>query len=285
MPASSNLAVSVRLLLRCILGFSLAMALISSPREVALGQGTPRTLVAILAHADDEIPAGPILARYAREGARVFLIIATDGGQGTGGGGSGVRRDSVAPDELARTRAEEARCSAQALGAQPPILLGFPDGKLGEITDRTLLIRLTARLAEELERLRPEAVMTWGPDGGTGHPDHRIVGGVATQLVRAGAPGAPERLYYMYFPAEAFRAMNPQRGAPPLLVPQAKYLTTRVSFTPPDLDAAQRAMSCHRSQFTPEVLQRVLPAQAKVWNGTIALVPASATAGGTDLFR
>lgn len=70
-----------------------------------------------LAHADDETPAGPILARYAREGARVFLIIASDGGQGTGGGGSGVRRDSVSPDELARTRAEEARRSAQALGA------------------------------------------------------------------------------------------------------------------------------------------------------------------------
>ena len=285
MSASTDLAVPAGRMLRGVMAFAASMALILAPREVALGQGTPRTLVAILAHADDEIPAGPILARYAREGARVFLIIATDGGQGTGGGGSGVRRDSVAPDELARTRAEEARCSAQALGAQPPLLLGFPDGKLGEITDRTLLVRLTARLAEELERLRPDAVVTWGPDGGTGHPDHRIVSGVATQLVRTGAPGVPERLYYMYFPAEAFRAMNPQRGAPPLLVPQSKYFTTRVSFTPPDLDAAQRAMSCHRSQFTPEVLQRVLPAQAAFWNGTIALAPAFSTAGGTDLFR
>ena len=285
MSASTDLAVPAGRMLRGVMAFAASMALILAPREVALGQGTPRTLVAILAHADDEIPAGPILARYAREGARVFLIIATDGGQGTGGGGSGVRRDSVAPDELARTRAEEARCSAQALGAQPPILLGFPDGKLGEITDRTLLVRLTARLAEELERLRPDAVVTWGPDGGTGHPDHRIVSGVATQLVRTGAPGVPERLYYMYFPAEAFRAMNPQRGAPPLLVPQSKYFTTRVSFTPPDLHAAQRAMSCHRSQFTPEVLQRVLPAQAAFWNGTIALAPAFATTRGTDLFR
>ena len=285
MSASTDLAVPAGRMLRGVMAFAASMALILAPLEVALGQGTPRTLVAILAHADDEIPAGPILARYAREGARVFLIIATDGGQGTGGGGSGVRRDSVAPDELARTRAEEARCSAQALGAQPPILLGFPDGKLGEITDRTLLVRLTARLAEELERLRPDAVVTWGPDGGTGHPDHRIVSGVATQLVRTGAPGVPERLYYMYFPAEAFRAMNPQRGAPPLLVPQSKYFTTRVSFTPPDLDAAQRAMSCHRSQFTPDVLQRVLPAQAAFWNGTIALAPAFSTAGGTDLFR
>ena len=157
MSASTDLAVPAGRMLRGVMAFAASMALILAPLEVALGQGTPRTLVAILAHADDEIPAGPILARYAREGARVFLIIATDGGQGTGGGGSGVRRDSVAPDELARTRAEEARCSAQALGAQPPILLGFPDGKLGEITDRTLLVRLTARLAEEFESLCSDA--------------------------------------------------------------------------------------------------------------------------------
>lgn len=285
MLASTGSETPVSRLSRPVIALGASIALMLLPHHVAVGQGTPRTLVAILAHADDETPAGPILARYAREGARVVLIIATDGGQGTGGGGSGVRRDSVPPDELARTRAEEARCSAQALGAQPPILLGFPDGKLGEITDRTLLPRLTARLAEELARLRPDAVITWGPDGGVGHPDHRIVSGLTTQLVRAGAPGAPERLYYMYLPAEAFRAMNPQRGAPPLLIPQAKYFTVRVAFTPADLAAAQRSMACHRSQYTPEVVQRVFPAQAQVWNGTIAVTPALATAAGTDLFR
>ncbi len=37
---------------------------------------------------------------------------------------------------------------------------------------------------------------------------------LVTQLVRAGAPGATERLFYMYIPAEGMAAMNPQRGAP-----------------------------------------------------------------------
>ena len=41
-------------------------------------------LVAGLAHADDEGPAAPIVARYAREGVQVHLLIASDGGQGTG---------------------------------------------------------------------------------------------------------------------------------------------------------------------------------------------------------
>ena len=57
-----------------------ALVLVSAP--VTFGQGTARTLVAVWAHADDEGPVGPILARYAREGAQVHMIIATDGAQG-----------------------------------------------------------------------------------------------------------------------------------------------------------------------------------------------------------
>ena len=136
---------------------------------------------------------------------------------------------------------------AQALGIQPPILLGFPDGKLGDyVGDRALIYRVTQRIAEELGRLRPDAVITWGPDGGTGHPDHRIVSNIVTQLQRAGAPGVPERVFYMNLPVESMRAMNPQRGEPPLTVPQAKYFTVRVPFAPEDLRAVERAMACHR---------------------------------------
>lgn len=246
----------------------------------------PRTLVALLAHADDEGPVAPLLARYAREGVKVYFIIASDGGQGAGTGGF-LSRSDAGPrgDELARVRDEEARCSAQALGAQPPILLGFPDGKLGDyIGDRTLLYRLTDRIAQELARLRPDAIVTWGPDGGTGHPDHRIVSNIATQLVRAGAPGVPERLFYMNIPAEGFRAMNPQRGEPPLLTPQSKYATVRVSFTPADLEAGKRSMLCHRSQFAPELVDRVTSAHASAWNGSIPLIPAFPTTGMTDIF-
>ena len=269
---------------RHALSLALALAFVAPPPDV-LAQGTPRTLVALLAHPDDETPVGPILARYAREGTRVFLIIASEGGQGTVARG-GPRPDSAGAAALARTRTEEAGCSAKALGAQPPIILGFPDGKLGDyIADGALLYRLTARVAEELARLRPDAVITWGPEGGMGHPDHRLVSTIATQLSRAGAPVMPARLYYMYMPAEAFRAMYPQRGAPPFLVPDAKYVTVHVPFTPADHDAAQRAKRCHQSQFTPEALARVLPAQTRIWNGAVPLTPAYSTAAGADVFH
>lgn len=263
-----------------------AAALLFFAPAVSLSQAAaPRTLVAVLAHADDEGPAAPMLARYAREGAAVHLLIATDGGQGTGF--AAARGDTtLRQQDLVRVRADEARCATQALGVNEPILLSFPDGKLGDYAgDRALVYRLTQRIAEELQRLHPDVIVTWGPDGGTGHPDHRMVSSIVTQLQRAGAPGVPERVFYMYLPAEAIRAMVPQRGAPPLLVPDARYATARVSFTPEDLQASARSMACHKSQFTADVVERVTLAAARVWNGAIPLIPAFPTAPVTDLFR
>ena len=108
---------------------------------------------------------------------------------------------------------------------------------------------------------------------------------IATQLQRTGAPGMPERLFHMYFPVELFRLINPQRGEPPLLLPQPKYFTVQVPFTPADLEAAKKAMACHRSQFSPEVLQRLVPELGRLWNGKIAFIPASSSMTGDDLFR
>jgi len=257
------------------------------PRPAVDAQSPPRRLVVLLAHADDESAAAPVLARYAREGVQVSIVIATDGSGGSGSQTYLQRSDSgPVGDALVKARVEEARCAAAALGAQDPVLLAFPDGKLGDyLGDRTLLIRLTDRIAKEIERLRPDVVVTWGPDGGTGHPDHRLVSDIASQLQRAGVAGMPERLVYMYMPAEMFRLANPQRGEPPMLIPQAKYFTVEVPFTTADLEAAKKALACHHSQFNAEPLQRLLPEMGRVWNGAVRFIPASPTVSGADLFR
>jgi LmbE family N-acetylglucosaminyl deacetylase len=260
-------------------------ALLLAPPGVTVSQGTPKTLVAVLAHADDEGPAAPMLARYAREGVQVYFLIATDGGQGTG---FAAARGETSPgeQELVRLRTEEARCAAQALGAKPPLLLSFPDGKLGDYAgDRALAFRLTQSIAQELQRLRPDVIVTWGPEGGPGHPDHRMIHSIVTQLQRAGAPGVPDRIFHMYLPAEAMRVMRPDRGTPPFLVPNARYATVRVSFTEEDLQNGKRSMACHKSQFTAEMVESVHPAMARLWNGAVALIPAFPTAPVTDLFR
>ena len=256
-----------------------AALLLTSPAP-ASAQPPARTLVAVFAHGDDEGTVAPLLARYAREGAQVYLMVVTDGAQG------GTHTEIPRGPELARVRAEEAGCAARALGIRPPILLAFPDAKLGDYaSDASLLYRLTQRLHAELQRLRPDAVITFGPDGATGHPDHRLVGALVTQLVRAGAPGVPERLFYGSIPVEGMQAMNPQRGAPPMLVPQPKYLSVRVPYTPSDFAASRRAMACHRTQYSDEIVERVHPMMGAVWNGVVPLAPAFSTAAGADLFE
>ena len=246
-----------------------------------------RTLVAVLAHADDEVPIAPMLARYAREGARVYMIVVTDGRAGAGQHGHLPRPDATVLDaELVQVRATEASAAAATLGMQPPIFLGFPDGRLGDyLGDRSLISRLADQLAGELARLAPDAVVTWGPDGGTGHPDHRMVSSVVTQLQRAGAPGVPERAFYMNLPVEAIRAFNPARAERPFVVPQSRYFTTRVPFSLDDLPPAKRAMSCHRTQYTAEVVERVSAAAAMAWNGAIPLIPAFSGASPDDVFE
>lgn len=95
--------------------------------RVAAAPTSPRTLVAVFAHPDDETLVAPALVRYAREGVRVFLVIATDGRRG-----ANAHARIPAGDSLAKVRAAEARCSARALGLEPPILLGFPDAGLAD---------------------------------------------------------------------------------------------------------------------------------------------------------
>src|SRR5262245_6620448 len=138
---------------------------------------------------------------------------------------------------------------------------------------------------EELQRLRPDVLITWGPDGGYGHPDHRIVSSIVTQLVRAGAPGVPQRLFYASLPAEGIRAMNPTRAVPQFVMPQANLFTVRVAFTPADLEAGRRSFECQKTQASQEAVDRVITAMRDVWKGELSLTPMVPAAPATDLFQ
>jgi LmbE family N-acetylglucosaminyl deacetylase len=92
-----------------VIGCALAGPEHWGPRAAA--QQPARTLLAVFAHPDDEQVISPLLARYAREGVRVHLAIATDGQKG-------VREHAgiAAGDALATARAAEARCACEKLG-------------------------------------------------------------------------------------------------------------------------------------------------------------------------
>src|SRR4030095_3188359 len=146
----------------------------------AMSQERNRTILAVFAHADDEGSVSPLLARYAREKADVYLVIVTRGEKF-------APQTNLSPgEEIAKVRAEEARCAARALGIHPPVLLLFDDVSLGESVRPpwARLAKVDSELRKLFAELRPDVVITWGPEGGYGNPDHRLVGAVVTQLVQ-----------------------------------------------------------------------------------------------------
>ena len=79
--------------------------------------------------------------------------------------------------------------------------------------------------------------------------------------------------------------MNPTRGEPAFLVPLAKYFSVRVPITDADLDAARRSMSCHRTQYSEDAVQRIVDLERRLLNGVFALVPLFEADAGSSLFR
>ncbi|HUG53906.1 MAG TPA: PIG-L family deacetylase [Vicinamibacteria bacterium] len=229
----------------------------------------------MFAHPDDETLVGPLLASQARRGAKVHLAIVTEGDKGTQ-----AHAGIPAGQELARVRAEEARCSARALGIEPPVLLGFKDGELGRMARPSWgpLAEVEAALARLMSDLRPDVVVTFGPEGAYGHPDHRLVGAVVTQLVQKGADGAPAVLLYPGFPSD--RLPPPAAGGLPWSPTAARFLTVRVPYRAEDMAASRAALACHQTQFRPDQIQALPHFMERVLGGEVYLRPWFGTGGG-----
>src|SRR3954454_796421 len=144
-------------------------------------------LMAILAHPDDESMAiGGTLARYAAEGADVTLITATLGQRGWPANPA----DYPGQDALGRRREGELLSAARVLGLSEVVTLDYIDGDL----DQTDPEQIACDLVAHIRRVRPDVVLTWGPDGGYGHPDHIAIGEFATAaVIRAADPRSGHR--------------------------------------------------------------------------------------------
>jgi LmbE family N-acetylglucosaminyl deacetylase len=132
----------------------------------------PKTILALVPHPDDaEFYAGGTLAQMITEGATVHIVIATDGRCGS------FRHDS---DLLVFLRAEETYRAAAVLGAQPPVLLGYPDMGL----DRLPAGVLREKFIRAIRQIRPDIVFAEDPHAAfETHPDHRAVAWAAAEAI------------------------------------------------------------------------------------------------------
>lgn len=206
-----------------------------------------KVILAVFAHPDDELSIGPLMAKYAREGAKVQLVTVTDGRYGTG------QTDLKPGDELTALRHKEVDCAASHMGIEKPIWLGYHDqlklkgGFFGHVPYIQDLMRDLDSLVAEIE---PDVIITWGPDGGSNHMDHRIVGASITQVYLSKPWNKTKALYYVATPSSHLEDEDRKllRGV------AEDYLTTRISFTEADRENTINAMRCYKSQFAPDLM-------------------------------
>jgi len=163
-------------------------------------------VLGVYAHPDDEVfCAGGTLAKYVAAGAEAMVVSATRGQAGQ------IRSAQIATRHtLGQVREQELHLGCQRLGVQHSVCLDYGDGTLQEV-DPEMLIR---HVTEIIRRFRPDVVLTFGPDGGYGHPDHMTISTVTTaackragdatqfpeQLAAGLAPHQQAQLYHSLFP-------------------------------------------------------------------------------------
>jgi LmbE family N-acetylglucosaminyl deacetylase len=207
----------------------------------------------VWAHPDDEsYGCAGLMAAAVRAGRRVVCVTATRGELGS----TDADRWPPGPS-LAAVRTEELQACLDEIGVTEHIWLDYPDGGCADVDPA----EATARIREIADAVRPDTVLTFGPDGGTFHPDHIAVSDWTTAAVAASAAaGAP------YAPALHYAAVTPQwqqrvsEFIDPGLVMMAERepithtvdeLSIHVILEGELLETKYRAMLCQQSQVGP----------------------------------
>ncbi|CAN5293740.1 hypothetical protein BH23CHL9_BH23CHL9_05580 [soil metagenome] len=189
-------------------------------------------LAAVLAHPDDEsFGCAGSLALARDRGATTRLLVVTRGEAGTPDGTS----DPATGDQ----REAELIGAARVIGLdEVSVLDGYPDGGVADLPFDTLVDEIAAWLEER----RPAAVITFGPHGVTGHPDHIVVGSATRWAVeRLAESGLAPNAVYVISPI-----FDPG-GSRFDLSPEELAATHRIDIT----SVAERklaALECHASQ-------------------------------------
>ena len=190
-------------------------------------------LMVILAHPDDEsFPMGGTLAKYAAQGVKIVLVCATLGEAGI---------PELSPSKVGKIRSAELRCAAGNLGIKEIRFLGHRDGTLSQIDSE----EITEKLVSLMQQYQPQVVITFGPDGISGHPDHTTISARTTQSFDRAELANSARLFYLA-PSEATLqgcGVTPSQdiaGGPVAGIDITDYRLAKV-----------RAVQCHASQNPP----------------------------------
>jgi LmbE family N-acetylglucosaminyl deacetylase len=220
-----------------------------SPAEGFVAQSDLR-LMCVLAHPDDEsLGTGGTLAKCAAEGIHTSLVTATCGERGRFGDAA----TSPGPHVVGPAREAELAAAARELGVADVTLLRYPDGALDAVGPSDPIARIT----EQLERVKPHVVITFGADGAYGHPDHIAISQLTTAAI-ASADHRVSKLYYIAWSAAKWtayqaalrRLVSVVDGEERQVVPWPDWAITTVIDTATVWPTVWRAVSCHKTQMS-----------------------------------
>ncbi len=263
-------------------------------------------LMASLAHPDDEsLGFGGTLAKYAAENVETYLVTATRGERGR----FGSQGKTADPAVVGRVREAELRSAASVLGIRDVSILGYPDGAVDQV-DAATAIRAIVR---HIRRIQPHVVVTFGPEGAYGHPDHIAISQFTTAAIvcasDAGYPDASDddplpshrvaKLYYLAWRNEkwaAYQAALRQLtsmvdGVSRQATPWPDWAVTTEIDTSAYWTVVWKAVCCHQTQISIyERLEQLADEQQKaLWGSQEFYRAYSAVNGGrkreTDLFE
>ncbi len=235
----------------------------------------PRTLIAIHAHPDDEASkTAATVARYAREGVRCILVTATGGEEGEYLNPNYAGRD---PADLPELRAKELARSAEIIGYQNAISLGFRDSGMAGTAANTApssfaaapLASAARPLVELFRQERPQVVISYAESQlFYPHPDHiRVYEATREALKLAsdrlawpelGDPWEVPKWYWSLWTRERFETVAKElasRGVDAPFRMQERdgddhLVTTKIDVST-TLAVARDALLAHESQIDP----------------------------------
>lgn len=217
-----------------------------------------RTILFVGAHPDDETAISEVLHKYTRTGNKVFIIIATDGKDGT-------RVTNIpAGDSLGKLRKAESVCGCKVLGTESPIFFGIErlDTKIGTGKYFKEHQRFMDSLKARIPLIKPDLIITAGPDGDTHHSEHIVAGAAVTELLLA--EGWVEK-----YPLYHFAWKKGTESVDPGSYTDEQYFNVRITFTAEDEKSVIEAMNCYVTQYTTEELKEEAERKLKDTENTI----------------
>ena len=145
------------------------------------------TVLTVWAHPDDEAYlAGGLLSAVRDAGNRAVCVTATRG--------EAADPEATATERaaLAAVRTRELEAALGILGVTEHHWLDLPDGGLAGLDPSDQAARLSALVDD----VRPDTVVTFGPDGFTGHTDHQAVSKWTDLALERSAYGPGVRLWH-----------------------------------------------------------------------------------------